>query len=114
MRGTELCISHNPAATDLKRAAVTKGGRNRRSVSRAPQPAERAAVATISDVQGLLFRTLEELRNGVLDAELARAVGYIAGVATKVYEAVALERRVTKLEEGAMRCIGEIEKHSGP
>jgi hypothetical protein len=114
MRGAKLCISHNPAAADLKQAAVSKGGRNRRSASRAPQPSKAVAVATISDVQALLFRTLEELRNGVLDAELARAVGYVAGVASKVYEAVELEGRVARLEEGAVQYLGELEKHREP
>lgn len=99
MRGVRLCVSHNPAAAKLKRAAARKGGRNRRVPKRATRPAKAIAVRTIDDVGGLLFKTLEELRNGVLDADLARSIGYLAGVTAKVVETVDLGRRVRALEQ---------------
>ena len=102
MRGAKLCISHNPDAADLKRAATRKGGRNRRAPQRTSRPAKPVAVRKIEDVQKLLFRTLEELRNGLIDADVARSVGYLAGVAAKVFESVELDRRVTRVEEAAM------------
>ena len=102
MRGYEFCFSHNPKADARKRAAVAKGGRNRRRPTRAAAPSKFATVKTIEDVQHLLFQSLEELRNGVLDGEFARSIGYLAGVATKVFEAVEMERRVKKLEVHAL------------
>ncbi len=95
MRGTTLCISHNPAAAETKRAAVRKGGRNRRTPQRAPKAAKAPSVRTIDDVQSLVFRTLEELRNGTLDAGVARSIGYLAGIAAKIVETVELTRRVS-------------------
>ena len=101
MRGSGFCFSHNPKARARKRAAVAKGGRNRRRPTKAAAPSTKASVKTIEDVQHLLFQSLEELRNGVLDGEFARSIGCLAGVATKVFESVEMERRVKKLESGA-------------
>ena len=98
MRGAGLCISHNPAAAKAKRAAVRKGGRNRRTPRRATRPVRLVTVQTMDDVQRLLFRTLEELRNGKLDADMARSVGYLAGVTAKVVETADLSLRVDKVE----------------
>ena len=109
MRGARFCFSHNPAAAKRKRAAVKKGGQNRRVPKRATCPRQPAKVSTIDDVGQLLFRTLEELRNGVLDADLARSIGYIAGVAAKVYETVELDRRVGRLEEKVLATVAALE-----
>ena len=98
MRGAGLCISHNPAAAKAKRAAVRKGGRNRRTPKRAAKPDRTVTVQTMDDVQRLLFRTLEELRNGKLDADMARSIGYLAGVTAKVVETAELSLRVEKVE----------------
>ena len=108
MRGVGLCVSHNPAAAKLKRAAASKGGRNRKVPKRASRPAKAVVVRTIDDVGGLLFKTLEELRNGVLDADLARSIGYLAGVTAKVVETVDLGRRVRALEEDVLK-FSEVE-----
>ena len=101
LRDAALCISHNPAAADVKRAAVRKGGRNRRTRRRAPKVAAALSIRTIDDVKHLLFRTLEELRKGALDADVARSIGYLAGVATKVGETVELARRGADIEAAA-------------
>ena len=93
-----MCISHNPAAAKLKRAAVRKGGRNRRTPKRATRPKNTVTVQTMDDVQKLLFRTLEELRGGKLEADMARSIGYLAGVTAKVVETADLVQRVEKVE----------------
>ena len=100
MHGAGLCISHNPAAAKAKRAAVRKGGRNRRTPKRATRPDRTVTVQTMDDVQRLLFRTLQELRNGKLDADMARSIGYLAGVTAKVVETADLYLRVEKIEAG--------------
>ncbi|MCH7591801.1 MAG: hypothetical protein IH989_03335 [Planctomycetes bacterium] len=74
---------------------------------RAFRPRKPITVQTIDDVGRLLFRKLEELRNGVLDADLARSIGYLAGVTTKVVETVDLGRRVRALEENLLACSQE-------
>lgn len=108
MRGFEFCFSHNPKADARKRAAVAKGGRNRRRSTRAATPSKTASVKTIEDVQHLVFQSLEELRNGLLDGEFARSIGYLAGVTTKVFEAVEMERRVKRLEVDATRVAARL------
>ena len=93
MRGFEFCFSHNPKADARKRAAVAKGGRNRRRPTRAAVPSKKATVKTIEDVQHLLFQSLEELRNGVLEGDIARSVGYPSGFATTVFDSGRVELR---------------------
>ncbi len=65
----------------FERAAGTAARRNGQ-----PSPERVVTVQTMDDVQRLLFRTLEELRNGKLDADMARSIGYLAGVTAKVVE----------------------------
>jgi len=98
LRGATLCISHNPGAVELKRAATRKGGRNRRTPRRSPKPDKPITVRKIEDVSTLLFRTLEELRNGQIDSDVARSIAYLAGVTAKVFESVELEYRVRRVE----------------
>ena len=109
MRKVKFCISHNPKAVELKKAATAKGGRNRRTFNRAAKPPKKAAVRSIEDVKALLFQTLEDLRNGTLDTDLARAVGYLAGVTAKVVETVQLEERVDNIEELYIEIAGRTE-----
>ena len=99
MRKAKFCISHNPKARELKRAATAKGGRNRKTLNRAPKPPEAVAIRNIGDVRDMLLRTLEDLRNGRVDSDLARAVGYLAGVTAKIIETADLEPQLQKLEE---------------
>jgi len=99
MRGVTLCVSHNPDAVELKRAAVAKGGRNRKVPKRALRPQQPVRINSLDDVGALLLSTLEDLRNGKLDADLARSIGYLAGVTAKVLETVDLSQRVRALEE---------------
>lgn len=108
MRGVTFCFSHNPAAKKTKREASQRGGRNRRIPKRAARPKYIVRVESISDVQQLLFRTLTELRNGDLDAELARTVGYLSGVATKVAEAADLEQRMREIEQKVTKFVDRL------
>ena len=110
MRGAKYCVSHNPDAADLKRLASQKGGRNRRIAKRASKPDRRIQVQSVADVQHLLFQTLAELRNGVVDAEIARTVGYLSGIAVRVAEAVELESRVTQLEDQIEASFASLER----
>ncbi len=105
MRKAKFCISHNPKAKELKKAATAKGGRNRRTFNRAAKPSKNTAVRCIEDVKALLFQTLEDLRNGTLNTDLARAVGYLAGVTAKVVETVQLEKRIDDLEGSYLKIV---------
>lgn len=98
MRGSTFCFSHNPAAADRKRAATSKGGRNRRPPRRAPLAKPHTPVKSLSDVEALVLRSLSEFRSGLIDSEVARTVGYLATVAVKIAESVSIERRVEELE----------------
>ena len=108
MRGAMLCFSHNPAAAKMKHAAVVKGGRNRHIPARARTPAKPVTIRSVGDVQHLLFRTIEELRNGSVDVDVARTVGYLAGVVAKVTEVAELEERLQKLEKNVAEEVSRM------
>ena len=99
MNGTQYCFSHNPAAAAAKKSAVTKGGRNRYSRVTARTPEKPCSAKSVDELPSLLFRTLCDLRNGNLDAGVARSIGYLAGVVTRVVETVELSQRVQSIED---------------
>ena len=104
---------NSPATRKAKREAVAKGGRNRRTPRRAAAPRKLLEVSSLQDVQGLLYRTLAEVRNGVLDADLGRTIGYLAGVAAKVAETAELDDRVRQVEERFLTIQGRLEESHG-
>lgn len=114
MRRARLCFSHNPAASGLKREAVRKGGRNRRVPQRALPPEVATSINSVQDVQALLYRVLADTREGKLDADLARTLGYVAGVAAKVAETADLERRVAELTNKVVELTVEMRKADEP
>jgi len=99
MRGAKYCFSHNPAAAARKRAAVTKGGKNRRTAHKVNQPPAATAINSVTDVQTLMFKTLADFRNGLIDDTAAKTIGYLGGVAVKVAETVGLAQRLEELLE---------------
>lgn len=99
MRGEKFCFSHNPAAAAKKRDAVTKGGKNRRTARKVNQPPAATAINSVVDVQTLMFKTLADFRNGLIDDTAAKTIGYLSGVAVKVAETVGLAQRLEELLE---------------
>ena len=110
LRNTALCISHNPEAAGLKKKAVQKGGRNRRTPRRALPAPDATSIRSVQDVQGLLYRVLADTRDGKLDADLARTLGYVAGVVAKVAETADLEGRLMDLSNKVTELIQEAHK----
>lgn len=99
MKGARFCFSHNPEAAARKRAAVAKGGRNRRVPELAPAGREPVKIESVNDLQRVLFTTMAAVCNGRLDANVARTIGYLAGMAAKVTEVVDLAAEVDELHE---------------
>jgi len=108
MNGCKFCFSHNPDAGEQKRAAVKKGGKNRRIPRRASTPKTRCAVRSVADLQTLAYQAVEDLRQGEIDIDVARALGYLIGVATKVSESVEFAKRIEQLEEKAVIVISRM------
>ena len=114
LRHAKLCISHNPEAAALKKEAVRKGGRNRRIPRRAVLGTKESAIESVQDVQRLLYRVLGDTRDGKLDADLARTLGYVAGVAAKVAETADLEKRLTNMLEKVADLAVELKRINEP
>lgn len=99
MRGAAFCFSHNPNAAAKKREAVAKGGRNRRTPKKAPLPPKSVAVASVFDIEKMIFQTVADYRNGLIEESSAKTVAYLCGVAVKVAETVGLAERMAALTE---------------
>jgi hypothetical protein len=110
----KLCISHNPKAATLKKEAIRKGGLNRRTPRRAARALNETAIRSVQDVQRLLYRVLADTRDGKLDADIARTLGYVAGVSAKVAETADLEARVSQLFEKVTELVIMVKKVNEP
>ena len=99
LSGSRFCISHDPKAADIKRKAVIKGGRNRRTPARFPRLKQTVRIESVFDVQQLVFETLARVGNGTLDAGHARTIGYLALTCAKISEVVEIQQHVCDLEE---------------
>lgn len=96
--GSGLCISHNPAAKEIKQLAVRKGGEAPKRVETASNlPA--IAISTKADVPAFLVAVIDELRAGQVDIKTANTLGYLAGVLIKAYETAEMEARIEQIEK---------------
>lgn len=108
LRGRSLCISHDPKAAAMKKAAVVKGGQNRRVPVRVVATGGPVQIQTIEDVQAVSFQAIQALCNGTIPVDTARTLGYLASVACRIFETVELARRVEALEDQVDRVGTEL------
>lgn len=94
----------------MKKEAACKGGRNRRTPRRASPAVNTTSIKSVQDVHELLYRVLGDTRDGKLDADLARTLGYVAGVAAKVAETADLEVRLMELSNKVMDLAHEVKR----
>ncbi len=54
---------------------------------------------SIRDVERLLAKTINEVRRGEIDPEIATKIGYLANILLRALEGGQLERRIEQLQE---------------
>jgi hypothetical protein len=109
--GKDRCAFHDPDMKARRDAGRVAGGRARaKKAAVLPEGAPDAKLGTIAEVAELLGLTINQLRKGQLDAKLANAVGYLAGVLVTAIKQGDLERRIEEIE----RRLAEGADHADP
>ena len=109
LAGRDVCFVHAPELIERRREGSAKGGANRSSRARARKQLT-DSVMTISDIDGLLCKSLIQVSEGKLEPGPANAMAGLAKAITGIRQAGELERRLEELEQaagiGTMRRIG--------
>lgn len=97
MDNSEFCINHNPAALELKKAAVLKGGlsspKKRRNINLSAIP-----IQTKQDVIPFIVQTINEVRAGKMDNKTANTLVYAGLALIRAHELVDMETRLSQIE----------------
>lgn len=95
--GIDLCFFHNPANSEKRQAASSKGGK-RGKMSILPPQTPNHVIRSARDVVNLLSESVGQVRRGEIDPRIANAVGYLSGIILKAREQSDLEERLNNLE----------------
>jgi len=95
--GSEFCFWHAPELAERRKLARSNGGRARhgRTVATDKTPVK---LESLGDVVVLVERAVNDLLQLETSVSRARALGYLASVATKALEVSDLEQRIARLE----------------
>jgi hypothetical protein len=97
-----FCWAHSPATLAERRAARSKGGRQRATAARL----DRLVPATLRPMISTLLGALDEVHAGSLDPRAASAMAALAGAIARAYGVGVLEERVAELERATAREAG--------
>src|SRR3989339_851803 len=87
MADSQYCYLHNPDIPESeKKEAMSKGGKAGKSIVKAPL--EDIKIASPEDLLCLVGATINELRAGVIDTKIAKALIYGATAYNKIYDRV--------------------------
>jgi len=97
LEGGEYCFMHEPSRAAERALARSKGGRARhgRAIG---SSCSCIHVGTPTDVLAVVTGALEDLHALENSISRARAIGYLASVAIKVFEVTEIEQRLAALE----------------
>lgn len=94
--GSGFCISHNPAAKEIKELAVKKGGYAIKKQALPELPV--LQIQSKTDVPRLLTTVIDEVRQGAIDLKSANTLGYLAGILIKAYELTDMQEKIEEIE----------------
>ena len=96
MTNSDFCFTHNPETKKLKKLAVIKGGKGNKKNR---QPLDVIEVKNSKDVPGLIIKTINEARQGLVDVRVANCIFYGSGQLIRAFEVADLEERVAEIEK---------------
>ena len=110
LAGGDFCFFHDPDKVKERKAARTKGGQAGKLATLAdvkPWRVNRAKTGevvvfeevTSIEIVKLLADTIDEVKTGEIDAKVANATGYLAGIILKAIQYEAFEERLAAIEE---------------
>ena len=93
--GERLLLRLRPGAGRGEAGGREKGGRGKAAAARA----EKLGPAVLHPVLDTLFAAVEEVRDGTITTQQARALSSLAGAIVRVYQVGTLEERIAALEQ---------------
>lgn len=97
MNGTKYCYLHNPDISEKEKKEIqAKGGRNTKI--RVLDPLAPISLQEPENILELLGDTINRVRDGSMDTNIANCIGYLSGQALKAFEISELKRKVELLE----------------
>lgn len=98
IKGSNLCISHNPEYSEIKSIAVTKGGINRREPPKSY--GDSLVLDNPSDIKKLLANTLNLVWTGKMPTNnISGSVGFLCRIFLDAYDKAELEKRIEEIEK---------------
>jgi len=95
--GSRFCFSHDPAKSEERRAAQSKGGKANRLKTLGPDVPD-LKVQDSQDIKKLLSQTIDQVRKGQIDPRVGYAIAYLSSLMLKASEKSELEARLAELE----------------
>ena len=92
-----FCFMHDPSSAPDRAEARRRGGHNRRTAPSLPVPLD-VSLGDLDSVKMMLERVMVDTLALENSARRSRTVGYLIGVALKLYEAAEVEERLQALE----------------
>jgi len=98
IKGSSLCINHNPDYVEIKSLAVTKGGTNRRE-----PPISFGGDIEINnpdDIMNLLANTLNLVWTGQMPTNnVSGSIGFLCRIFLDAYDKAEFEKRIEEIEK---------------
>lgn len=95
MPGKDKCFSHDPDLADTRARAHSQGGRNKATERRVAKRVPDDIKATIQT----LFRTLQGLEDGTVEASQANAIANVSRAIVGAWETGMVESKLKELED---------------
>ena len=98
IKGSNLCINHNPEYAEIKSLAVIKGGTNRREPP--TSFGEDIVVNNPDDIMKLLANTLNLVWTGQMSTNnVSGSIGFLCRIFLDAYDKAELEKRIEEIEK---------------
>lgn len=87
LRDSTYCYFHDPRYSEERAAARRAGGRERcKKAVILPPETEDLPIKNRRQILKLLAQTINHVRTGKIDPKVANSIGYLAGIAMKIFE----------------------------
>lgn len=97
IKGSDLCINHNPDFSEIKSMAVIKGGMNRKE--KPISYGNNLLIETPDDIKKLIADTLNLIWIGQMPtSNISGSIGFLCRIFLDAYDKVELEKRIEEIE----------------
>lgn len=98
IKGSEYCLSHDPNSEELRAERAKMGGKSNSS-QYIDIPLEPVKIKSATDILEILENTVNEVRTGKITIKAANTIGYLLGIAIKVYQVSELEMKLDNINK---------------